>query len=548
MKTDRAAMTDWVLPEILRQRAEECPDEVFLEVVGEDGAGTYRQTYEATRRTAAGLRDQGVRKGDFVSIMAVNSSTMVHTWFAINMLGAIEVPLNPGYRGQPLIHALNLSESRLLVIDQGLLPALRDVEDSLPHLEHVVVIADGAAPDVGFERLTAAPYGTLLEHGLLEEDYPDGPGFTDIASVIYTSGTTGPAKGVLMPHAQTYVLALNLAEGVRFGPDDTYYTFHPMFHMAGKFMGVYAAMIARGRVVMDTTFAAEHWLERIREYGATLTGAHGPMLEMVYALPEAPDDADNPLRALMSAPFPAGIAEDFERRFGVRGLEVWGMTEVNTCSYTPYDAPLTPGASGKPLDEWYEVRIVDPATDQELSPGQVGEIVVRPRVPFVISQGYLGMPEATVEAWRNLWFHTSDGAYMDEEGYLYFVDRLKDRIRRRAENISSYDIEVAANGHPDVLECAAVGVDSGFDSDDDIKLCVVLGESATVSGEDLLRYLAPNLPHYMLPRYIDFLDELPRTPTNKVRKQVLRAGDGERLWDRKEAGIDLRKLVEESVG
>ncbi|MGH3628137.1 MAG: AMP-binding enzyme, partial [Sciscionella sp.] len=226
----------------------------------------------------------------------------------------------------------------------------------------------------------------------------------------------------------------------------------------------------------------------------------------------------------------------------VKGIEVYGATETTTPVWRSLHEPLRRGSCGKPSNEFYEVTIVDPESREELALGDAGEIVVRPRLPWILMQGYLGMPQETVEAWDNYRFNTGDAGRFDEDGYLYFVDRMKDRIRRRAENISSYEIESAACAFPPVREAAAVGVPSGYQSDDDIKLCVVAEQALDVKA--LLAHLAARLPHYMVPRYIDILPALPRSATNKVRKQVLREQNiTSATWDRHAAGISLRDLM-----
>jgi crotonobetaine/carnitine-CoA ligase len=367
---------------------------------------------------------------------------------------------------------------------------------------------------------------------------------SDVASIIYTSGTTGPAKGVLMPHAQVVLLARRTAEQCRLGPDDVVYCYLPMFHMAGKFMSVLGTMSAGGKVVLDDRFSADKWLERIRDCGATFTGGHGPMLEMIHALPATADDRRHSLRTICSAPFPKHIARSFQERFGVRGLEVWGMTEVGIPCWSSLDEPLHEGSCGRVDDEWFEFRIVDPETDEPLPPGETGEFVVRARRPFTLMQGYIGMPDKTVEAWRNMWFHTGDVGYVDASGLVYFVDRGSERIRRRAENISPYDIEVAALKHPAVAEAAAVGVPSGLSGDDDVKLCVVLRDGMALEAVDLLRHLAAELPHFMVPRYLEFVEALPRSATHKVQRAALkRPPFGADVWDRKQHGVALRDLV-----
>jgi crotonobetaine/carnitine-CoA ligase len=345
-----------------------------------------------------------------------------------------------------------------------------------------------------------------------------------------------------MTHAQTYAIAQEIVDGLRVTGQDIFYCFHPMFHMT-RFGSVYTALLAGCPVVLDRRFDPAAFLDRARRYGATATIGHGPMLEAIYRQPERPDDADNPLRTILTAPLPARIAADFERRFGVRAIDTWGMTEVTCVTMRPYQAPLRPGSCGRPRDDLLEVRIVDPETDEVLPAGQVGEITVRPREPWVVMQGYLGMPGLTVAAWRNFRFHSGDFGYLTEDGYLYFAERSADRIRRRAENVSAYDIESAAVSHPRVQDCAAVGVASQFESDDDIKLCVVPAAGPPPDEADLIRHLVQALPHYMVPRYIEVLPELPRTPTGKIQRQVLRAsGTGPGVWDRAAAGLSVRAL------
>ena len=439
-------------------------------------------------------------------------------------LRATEVTINTAYRARLLEHAVNISGARVVIAAAEFLPVLRDSEDALPKIQQIIVfdpLGSPASPErPSFNRIRLLSLDEVLAH-LSDADLPTVR-MSDIASVIYTSGTTGPAKGIMMPHAQVCGLAKQSIDGLRLGEDDAFYCFHPLFHMAGKFMVVFAMLMAGGRIILDRTFKAELWVDRVREYGATVGLAHGPMVEMIYAQPARREDSDHGVKRLLSAPFPKAIAESFEARFNLRGIEVWGMTEINIGTWRPYDEPLRLGSCGRVSEEWVELRVVDPQTDEDLPIGEAGELVIRPKKPFVFMSGYIGMPEKTLEAWRNLWFHTGDIGYLDSEGYCYFVDRLGDRIRRRAENISSYDIEAAAGAHPAVAEAAAVGIASEFEADDEIKICLVLKPDAAVTEADMLRYLATTLPHYMVPRYIEFMPALPRTPTNKVKKAELR--------------------------
>lgn len=507
---------------------------------------TYAQLHASVHQMAGLLDALGVKRQDRVLIMLENSPQVVHTWLAANVVNATDVGINTGYRGQTLEHAVAVSEARLMVTFSHHLNVLADSADKLGKLQTLLVL-DAASSDT-------LPAVVQLERAgirvMMASDLPDhavGPEITvepaDIATVIFTSGTTGRAKGVQMPHAQVCLLAQRSAQKTGLTQDDIFYSFYPMYHMAGKFMSVLATFSVGGKVVLDTSFRPEYWLSRIRETGATATAAHGPMLEMVFAQPPASDDQDHALRVVRTAPFPKRIAAQFETRFGVRGLEVWGMTEIGIASWSDISNPLVVGSCGRVDTEFFEFAVVDPTTDMPVPTGTMGEFVVRPRYPWTIMQGYLGMPDKTVEAWRNLWFHTGDCGWITDEGQVFFGDRRSERIRRRAENISASDIEAVALEHPVIAEAMALGVDSGFESDDDILLCIVQRSEQEVEYEAVLSYLTQNLPHYMVPRYLVFLQSLPRTATGKLQRGAMRAKLANlSLWDRKAHNISLREL------
>ncbi|EER62055.1 AMP-dependent synthetase and ligase [Acidovorax delafieldii 2AN] len=507
---------------------------------------SYGEVWTRACKVAAGLRASGVGPGDAVVILLPNGPDAVFAWLGANVLGAIDVTINSGYRGASFEHALNQVRARVLIMSAESLPLLRASEGELQHLESVFVL--GLAEVQGGVdwmpwRFRLQDYDQAIASAPASYEIAL-PVPSDIASVIYTSGTTGAAKGVMMPHAQVVLLARQTAKNFRIGPDDIYYSFHPLYHMAGKFMQVLACAAVGAKLVLDNAFDPAQWLQRVRDSGATLSGAHGPMLEMIFAQPDSSADREHQLRAICSAPFPRHIAAAFEARFGVRGIEVWGMTEVGIPLWCSFDEPLREGSCGRVDGDWFDFCVVDPSTDRPVPTGQTGEFVVRNKHPWTLMQGYIGMPDKTVEAWRNLWFHTGDSGYMDESGNVYFVDRTSDRIRRRAENIASYDIEVAALQHPFVAEAAAVGTPSEFASDDDIRLCVVLHPGMELLPQELLGHLAGLLPHFMVPRYIEQLDELPRSATHKVQRGALRRRPlGPRTWDRKAHGVSLRTLI-----
>lgn len=539
-------MDSWTVRHALAAAAASAPERVFLQVV--DGpSATYHEMNDLARRVAAGLAGLGLRKGDRVMTMLPNGLEAIAAWLGCGVLGAVEVSLNTAYRGVPLVHAVNACSAETIVIDAAFLPNLAEVLDQTPALRHVVVLGATDA-DTRPAGLIALSWDDLVARSGTELALEPLLG-RDLAAILYTSGTTGPAKPVLLTHAQNHLTASRTRDCVRLTEDDVSYCFHPMFHMAGKFMAVYGTLLAGAKMVLDRRFVPETWVSQVRAFGATVGYGHGPMLEMIHAVAPSPYDADHAMTRVLAAPFPRRIARDFERRFGVRGLECWGMTEIGIVTWPDMERPLAFGSCGRVDPDLFELRIVDPDSDEELPAGEAGEMVVRARRPWLLFQGYLGMAEATVQAWRNGWFHTGDTGGIDAEGNVHFVDRVKDKIRRRAENVASYDIESAACAHPMVAEAAAVGVPSEFESDDDIKLCVVPQGDAALGPADLIAFLARELPHHMVPRYVETLEALPRSPTNKIRKAELRArGVGEGVWDRKVAGISLREMIEKGSG
>ena len=533
------SLTDGLLPDIFRTRAEVDGDRVFLRMVG-GAASTYAQSYRASSAIANGLVALSVVPGECVVIMAANALDSVHTWLAINLMGGTEVAINTGYRGRPLEHVLQNSQAKIAFIEPELIARLVEIAGSLSHLQTLVVYGSGEVP-------AGLPW-KVVRFADVASASPSPPSRAaqrhEIASVVYTSGTTGPSKGVMMPFGQISLFARFGVEGAQLTADDIWYCFIPLFHVAGKHIAILGTMMTGGQAVLDTQFSADTFLATVRAYGITVALIHGPLVEMVYKLPPTPQDANNTLTRIIASPFPAKIALDFEKRFGVRGIETWGMTEVTVPIWQPLDEPMRVGSCGKLRQDYFELRILDPDTDAEMPTGQTGELALRPRYPFTIMQGYLRMPEATISTWRNLWFHTGDLGYIDETGYVYFVDRATERIRRRAENISSYEIEACALEHDEVAECAAVGVPSEFDGDDDVKLYVIRRDASKLSPEDLIRSLAAKLPHFMVPRYIEFTGALPRTPTGKLQKSILKAqGATAATWDRKAANISVGDLV-----
>ncbi|MBI5586688.1 MAG: AMP-binding protein, partial [Deltaproteobacteria bacterium] len=361
---------------------------------------------------------------------------------------------------------------------------------------------------------------------------------TDLQTILYTSGTTGPAKGVMDPHTKIAHSALEYIEAVRATAKDVFFTCLPLFHANARILCIYPTLLLGARVVIYEKFSASRFWDQIRKARATIFNSLGAMAHFLYNQPRREDDGDNPVRVCAAFPMPASIFEDFQKRYNIKITEGYGLTEVAIITYDPYDQPRI-GSCGKETGS-FEVRIVD-ENDFPVPPNTVGEIVARGRSPWITSRGYWNMPEKTVELVKNHFYHTGDGGYLDEEGYLFFVDRMKDYIRRRGENISSFEIERAVNAHPQVVESAAVSVKSEL-SEDEVKIIVVLEPGTVMTPEELLAFCEERMPYFAVPRYVEFVETLPKTPNEKIQKNKLReAGITPNTWDREKAGYQVKR-------
>jgi carnitine-CoA ligase len=532
----------WTISSVLSRQAAERPNAPALQWQTEEPF-SYKGLCEHCLRLAGGLRGLGVQPSNRVLIMLPNSMEIVLAWLSTNLLGAVEVPINIHYKESWLVHEVNDCEAHLAIVHEQYLERFIQVVDQLEHLTDFVVVGgdEGTAHQEMDKKWSMHAWGELENAGAI--DKPVETHYYDTAAIMYTSGTTGPSKGVVVPYGVGGVFAQGVVDTAELTSDDVNYVVHPLFHANAQFMQILPALLVGARISLWPGFSASRWLDQVRATGATITNTLGVMCNFIHSQPVREDDADNPLRAIMTLPAPSDIAEDFERRFGVKCLEGYGMTEIGVVTYRRLEEPLRLGSAGRAL-EWFDVRVVDPETDEPLPPGEVGEIVVRPKATGIMMKEYNNVPAKTVEAWRNLWFHTGDAGEMDEEGYLYFRDRVKDVIRRRGENISSFSIESVANTHPAVDESAAIAVpaEHGVGAEDEVKLCVVLKHGEDLDPAELHAYCAQRMPYFAVPRYIEYVAEIPKTANEKVRKNVLREqGITPNTWDREAAGIQVRK-------
>ncbi|MEE8246670.1 MAG: AMP-binding protein [Alphaproteobacteria bacterium] len=523
---------------VLAGNVERHGDKPFL--IAEGGAISYGEMEARSNRLAHGLAALGIGAGDTVLAMLPNHADFVTLWLALAKLGAVQVPVNTAYRGAILAHVINDSRARTMIVGAQFLERLAAVAGELRHLQRCVVHAQegavAALPEALAGRCRALAFAELLAHP--EAPLEVLPRESDLVAVMYTSGTTGPSKGVMIPHAQAYEYASGAAQAVELGPDDVYYAPLPLFHLAGQWAVVYAACIEGATAVLTGGFhVGEFWAD-VARHRVTATFLLGAMANFLYRQAPSEGEARTTLAKVLMAPLIPEL-DGFKRRFGVAVGTAYGSTELGTVAFHGFRLPNA-RSCGRPRDDTFELRVVD-ADDQALAPGEVGEIVVRARQPWTLMSGYWQRPEATAEAWRNLWLHSGDAGTLDAAGNLYFVDRLKDAIRRRGENISSIEVENEINAHPAVAESAAFPVASEH-GEQEVMAALVLEPGAALRPEALIRFLAPRMAYFMVPRYLDFVAALPKTATGKVQKYALRErGLGAGAWDREAAGIKLER-------
>jgi crotonobetaine/carnitine-CoA ligase len=516
------------VPGLLRRRAGDRPDERYATFTDTGEEWSFADAYTAAKAAAAGLRELGVTTGDRVLVWLPNGAEILRVWFGANLLGAAFVPVNLSYRGAILEHVIATSGATVLVAHAELLDRLAGVD--LGALAVVVVARTGG--DTPELPVTTVPFDLLTGDGagFVEPATPVEP--WDTQCVIYTSGTTGPSKGVLCSHLHQYETVQAVADN--FAPGERSLVTLPLHH-AGATQDAYAALVIGGSFVVCPRFRTEDFWDLVRAQGVTAVTLLGAMARFLLNVPESPRDRGHPLRTIFLVPFTEdGIR--FRERFGVDVYTVFNMTEISAPIVSDRN-PDRVGSCGR-ARPGVRLRLVD-AHDRQVPIGQIGELIIRTDTPWVMSHGYLAMPEETARAWRNGWFRTGDAFHQDEAGDYFFVDRVKDAIRRRGENISSFEVEAEVAKHPDVGEVAAVPVASD-ETEDEVMVVVVPAPGRTVDPDALTRWLAPRMPHFMVPRYVRVVDELPRTPTSKVQKYLLRqAGVTSDTWDRAAVGLVL---------
>lgn len=506
------------LPAILRARAEATPDDLFVRFEGEEL--TYGGMVERAERNATALASLGLGKGDKLALMLTNCLEFLDLWFGSSLLGAVLVPVNAGLRGEGLAYIVEHSEADVLVTSADLVP---EIEAALPA---------GRGPEHRFLRGSKgegayAPLADLLDGGHPVPAFPEiAP--SDLASILYTSGTTGLPKGVMNCHNSYATAGLEFAmKFVRARADDVLYTSLPLFHVNAESLTTCGSLVSGRPMILAPRFSASRFFDDLKANDVTVFNYIGAMLTMLYKQPERDDDDDNPVRLTVGGAAPAELWPDFESRFGLEVLEIYGLTETATfCLGSPPD-DIRVGKMGKPVG-WSEVRI-EREDGSDADDGESGEIVIRSQRPDTLFLGYYKNEEATAEAMRGGWFHSGDRGDRDADGYFSFKDRLKDSIRRRGENISSYELERIVNQHPGVAESAAFGVPSELGEDE---VMVVVIPRDDLDPAELVAFCEERMAAFMVPRYVRLTQELPKTATQRVQKYQLREAGTEGAWDR----------------
>jgi crotonobetaine/carnitine-CoA ligase len=500
---------EWVISSLIDDRAERFGDERAVSSL--EGQLTYAELRNRAQRMAGALSALGVEPGDRVATMLSPSLDYFAVWFGVVWSGAVDVPVNVEFKGEFLRHVIAASGATVIVIDERWLERLDGLD--LPDLRAVVVLG-GAGEEPG-GRLTL-PFAEALAHDPLPRVPRDE---YDLAYIMFTSGTTGPSKGAMHSNRSALWNVRSWIDILQLTSEDVAYSMFPLFHVTARSAVVTSAIWAGAPIVVRDGFSASRFWADVREAGATYFAYMGAVIHLLWAQPERPDDADNAVRRAFGAAAPPAIVEAFERRFGMELIEVYGGTELGPATAPTRERKRT-GTMGVVCPH-LELEIHDDR-DHPVPPGTLGEIVARPTGPHTMFQGYWNMPDETLYAFRNLWFHSGDQGRVDEDGFLTFTDRIKDSIRRRGENISSFEVEHSVQQYAPVLECAAYAVPSEL-TEDEVMIAVVPREGMTVEPEGLFAHCIKVIPRFAVPRYVRIMDALPKTPSQRIQKYKLRA-------------------------
>jgi crotonobetaine/carnitine-CoA ligase len=530
------ATRDLTIGHVLASQADLYGDKPCL--IFEDRSFSYLDVEEETNRLAHGLQSAGVTYGDHTAIMLGNCPEILLSIFALGKLGAVAVPLNTSVRGKGLAYNLDHADATTLIVDAGFLPHIEAIVHLTPSLRRVIIV--GELPPVH----TLGADLVVLNFGDLRSEDIQAPtvevAYKDQAFLMYTSGTTGPPKAVMYSHAYALTWAEGFADAHGYQSDDIMYVSMPLFHGNGLHTATYASLLVGASVAIAAKFSASNFWRDITYYGATLTNVLGSMGDILWNLDRSDNEATNSLRQILAAPIP-DRGRQMEERWQVKLVSCFGLTDFAVSNYsTVNDPPEKYGSCGTVAPD-FEVRIVD-EDDFEMPAGQLGEIVMRSRKPWNSASGYYKMPSETAASMRNQWFHTGDLGIVDEDGFLYFKDRKKDAIRRRGENISAFEVEQVLMDYEGISEACAYAV--AIDGDQEVGVSLIVKPGHSFKPADLVRWCEGRMSYFMVPRFIDLREDMPRTASGKLQKHWLRTeaqSNVETLWDRESEGIEVSR-------
>ncbi len=515
---------------VVEQLADARGGDIFLYY--QDLEYSYRAINESANQMACGMQQLGIAANDKVAIMMSNRPEFLFSWFGLSKLGAVEVPVNTAHRGELLSYMLDKADCVALIIETDFVEQLRAVLPSLKKLKHIIVLASEN------EALSGSPGDSEISYRALSDNNGGYQAadvhYSDPVAIMFTSGTTGPSKGAVVPQNYQLALAEIIIGMAEYTEQDCLYNALPLFHGNAQTLSTMPALMSGARMVLAKRFSASGFWSDVRRHRCTEFNYIGSILPILLKADPQPDDADNPLRLMVGAGANRETFESFERRFNVKLVESYGMSEIG--------APLSnslndrvPGSCGK-LNSGYQIKLVNDE-GKEVGPNTPGELLIRPLLPYAMMLEYYQMPEKTIEAWQDLWFHTGDYLQYDANGDYYFVDRKKDALRRRGENISSFEVEQGVNSHPAVFQSAAVAVKSEL-GEDEVMVCVTLKPDQKLSAQELIEHCSECMAYFMVPRFIRFMNTLPKTPTERVQKYLLREqGVTDDTYDRESSPI-----------
>ena len=529
------AVTDLTIGHILARQAEKHGDRTYLHYIPDGRTYSYKEVHRLSSIIANNLLKLGIKQGEHVAVMLENCPEQLLFYFALGKIGAVAVPINTAARGQLLTYYVSHSDCVALLTDSTLAPHFDEIRAQVPAIKtHIMLCEDGAKPAAGWTDCKSLEQGPDTAPAALVK-------FSDLAFLLYTSGTTGPSKAIMFPHSYSLVYGLDQSENYGFRESDIIHICLPLFHANGLLSHCYGVLVTGAKVCLSRRFSASNFWREVRETEATVISLLGSMANILWGQAVTPEDASNKVRQVTVAPVPSSKYE-FEKRYGLRIISTYGLTDYGLGCIFNLDAPREKlGTAGRPR-RGMEVRVVDD-NDMPLPTGEVGEIVMRSEWPWTTSPGYYKMPDQTLAARRNFWFHSGDRGYFDEDGYLFFADRKKDSIRRRGENISAFEVEQGIVNHPAVADVAAFPVSSPL-GEDEVACAVIRRAGMNVTEAELIEHCQKNMSYFMVPRYIKFVADMPRSGTHKVEKYKLQKeaqADLNAWWDREKAGIVIRR-------